>query len=126
MLNSKTEPLKQFASLRAKILAEREQLVARLGEIDAELGRLGFNATIRHYGLHTPTGRVRNQKSLKELVTEILLKNALTKDEVLDAVLRAGYQFSSSDPMNSLGVVLYGKNSPFKRVGRKFATVDSP
>ena len=126
MSNPKREGLQQLVSLQAKIIAERENLVARLGEIDAELGRLGFNATVRHYGLHTPTGRVRNQKSLKELVIEILSKKALTKQEVLDAVLHAGYQFSTSDPMNSLGVILYGKNSPFKRVGKKFETVDSP
>ncbi|MGZ5544676.1 MAG: hypothetical protein ACXWIU_08365 [Limisphaerales bacterium] len=118
---SKRGTLENFLSLQTQIFTEREKLVARLAEIDGELAKLGFNATVRHYGLRTPTGRVRNPKSLKKLVVEILAAKPLTKDEVYDAVLRSGYQFSTNDPLNSLGVVLYGKSPCFKRVGKKFS-----
>jgi hypothetical protein len=44
---------------------------------------------------------------------------AMTKHEILDAVLGAGYQFSTDDPLNSLGVILYGKKPKFKNdIGR--------
>jgi hypothetical protein len=81
---------------------------------------MGYNATMRHYGIHTPTGRVRNKLSLRQIVHQILSKQALTKDELLDAVLRAGYTFTTTDPMNSLGVVIYGKRSKIKKVQGRF------
>ena len=34
--------------------------------------------------------------------------------EILDAVLALGYTFSTDDPLNSLGVILYGKKPKFK------------
>jgi hypothetical protein len=61
----------------------------------------------------TPTGRARNGKSLKQVVLEVLADKSMTKHEILDAVLRAGYQFSTDDPLNSLGVILYGKSPKF-------------
>jgi hypothetical protein len=32
-----------------------------------------------------------------------------------------GYQFSTDDPLNSLGVILYGKNPKFKNEGGRFS-----
>lgn len=32
-----------------------------------------------------------------------------------------GYRFSTKDPMNSLGVILYGKNPRFKNDGGRFS-----
>ena len=46
---------------------------------------------------------------------------AMTKDEILDAVLRSGYVFSTNDPMNSLGVILYGRNFKFKDSRGRFS-----
>lgn len=117
----KTDALKQYVSLRDSIFAEREQLVSRLREIDDALGAMGLRGRNTYYGPRTPTGRVRNEMSLKEAVLKVLEGRSLTKHEVLDAVLRTGYQFSTSDPLNSLGVILYGRNPKFKNVAGKFS-----
>lgn len=45
----------------------------------------------------------------------------MSKHDILDAVLRSGYQFSTDDPLNSLGVILYGKNPKFINEGGKFS-----
>jgi hypothetical protein len=59
--------------------------------------------------------------SLKEAVLKAIEGKALSKHEILDTVLRMGYQFSTDDPLNSLGVILYGKNPKFKNEGGKFS-----
>jgi hypothetical protein len=46
----------------------------------------------------------------------------MTKGEVLAAVQKRGYKFSTNDPLNSLGVILYGKNPKFNRVDGRFST----
>lgn len=116
-------PVQKLVSLHSNILAERESLLLRLRHVDEALAAMGFNATLRHYGLHTPTGRIRNKISLKKTVLKVLDKKSLTKDEILDAVLRSGYTFSTDDPMNSLGVILYGKNPKFKNTNGRFSLV---
>lgn len=117
-----TTPLKDYVRLRDEIFDEREQLIARLREIDETLGSSALRGNNAYfYGQRTPTGRARNGKSLKEVVLEILDDKALSKHEVLDAVLRSGYQFSTDDPLNSLGVILYGKNPKFTNQGGKFS-----
>lgn len=117
----KSDALKQYVSLRDSIFAEREQLIARLREIDEALGAMGLRGRDTYYGPRTPTGRVRNEMSLKEAVLKVVEDKALSKHEILDAVLRMGYQFSTDDPLNSLGVILYGKNPKFKNDGGKFS-----
>ena len=117
----KPDSLKQYVSLRDSIFAEREQLIARLREIDQALGAMGLRGRDAYYGPRTPTGRVRNDLSLKEAVMKVIEGKALTKHEILDAVLALGYQFSTDDPLNSLGVILYGRNPKFKNVGGKFS-----
>jgi hypothetical protein len=114
-------PVQKLVSLHSNIIAERESLLAQLRKTDEALAAMGFNATMRHYGIHTPTGRVRNKLSLKKTVLQVLAKKSLTKDEILDAVLRAGYTFSTDDPLNSLGVILYGKNPRFKKTNGRFS-----
>jgi hypothetical protein len=117
----KSDALKQYVSLRDSIFGEREQLIARLREIDEALGAMGLRGRDTYYGPRTPTGRVRNELSLKETVMKVIDGKALTKHEILDAVLRVGYQFSTDDPLNSLGVILYGKNPKFKNEAGKFS-----
>lgn len=117
----KPDALKQYVSLRDAIFSEREQLLTRLREIDEALGAMGLRTRDGYYGPRTPTGRVRNEMSLKEAVLKVVDGKQLTKHEILDAVLRLGYQFSTDDPLNSLGVILYGKNPKFKNVGGRFS-----
>jgi hypothetical protein len=52
---------------------------------------------------------------------EVIDGKAMTKHDVLDAVLRSGYQFSTDDPLNSLGVILYGKSPKFENTSGKFS-----
>jgi len=117
----KSDTLKQYISLRDSIIAEREQLITRLREIDEALGAMGVKSREAYYGPRTPTGRARNEMSLKETVLKVVDGKSLTKHEILDAVLRQGYQFSTDDPMNSLGVILYGRNPKFKNDGGRFS-----
>ena len=117
----KSDALKQYVTLRDTIFNEREQLIARLREIDEALGAMGLRGHDSYYGPRTPTGRARNEMSLKEAVIKALEDKPRTKHEILDAVLGLGYQFSTSDPLNSLGVILYGKSPKFKNDGGKFS-----
>src|SRR3954466_4379100 len=117
----KSDALKQYVALRDSIFAEREQLIVRLRELDEALGAMGLRGRDSYYGPRTPTGRVRNGMSLKETVLKVLEGKALTKHEILDQVIATGYQFSTGDPLNSLGVILYGKNPKFKNEKGKFS-----
>jgi hypothetical protein len=56
--------------------------------------------------------RAKNKTSLRLTIISVLGKNHLGKKEILAAVQKAGYKFSTKDPMNSLQVQLYTK---FKR-----------
>jgi hypothetical protein len=120
-LMKSTDALKEYVTLRDSIFAEREKLIIRLREMDEALGTMGLRGKDAYYGPRTPTGRVRNELSLKEAVLKVIEGKALTKHEVLDAVLSLGYQFSTDDPLNSLGVILYGKNPKFKNDNGKFS-----
>ena len=115
----KPDALKQYVALRDSISTEREQLIIRLREIDEALGTMGSR---RHDGYsRTAMGRARNALSLKEAVFKVIEGKALTKHEILDAVLLQGYQFSTDDPLNSLGVILYGRNPKFKNEHGRFS-----
>src|SRR5688500_2569349 len=116
----KPDALKQYVSLRDAIFAEREQLITRLREIDEALGAMGLRGRDSYYGPRTPTGRVRNEMSLKEAVMKVIEGKELTKHEILDSVLRMGYQFSTVDPLNSFGVIFNGGNRKLKNEGGKF------
>jgi len=110
----KTDALKEFVSLRDSIATERETMLTRLREIDAALGAMGIRGKDSYFGPRTAAGRPRNHKSLKDTVLELIKGKAMTKHEILDAVIAGGYVFSTDDPLNSLGVVLYGKDPKFQ------------
>lgn len=115
------DAVKQFVNLRDSIAAERETIINRLREIDAALGSVGLQGKDRYYGPRTATGRARNEMSLKETVLKVIEGKSLTKHEILDAVLASGYQFTTDDPLNSLGVILYGKSPKFKNDKGRFS-----
>ena len=113
--------LNKLVSLHGSIVAERESLAARLRELDEALSAMGVTTTQRIYGMQTKTGRTRNKLSLKKTVLQVLDGKSMSKEQILDAVLRAGYVFSTNDPMNSLGVILYGKKPKFKKNDGRFS-----
>ena len=116
-----TDALKNYAALRDSIFAEREKIISRLREIDEAIGALGLRGKESYFGPRTPTGRTRNELSLKDTVIQVLKGKALTKHEILDAVMAAGYVFATNDPLNSLGVILYGKKPKFKNDKGRFS-----
>jgi hypothetical protein len=120
-MKNPADALKQYVALRDSIFAEREQLLARLREMNEALGAMGLRGRDSYYGPRTPTGRVRNELSLKDAVLQVIESKSMTKHEILDAVLALGYQFSTDDPLNSLGVILYGKKPKFKNDHGKFS-----
>jgi hypothetical protein len=54
--------------------------------------------------------------SLRDHVFAVLQSGPKTKEEILQAVQARGYKFNTSNPLNSLGVVLYGQRPKLKRV----------
>lgn len=111
--------LRQYVSLRDAILQEKTQIEQRLREINQALGQMvGFGGDGR-VGPRTGT-RNRNAISLRDAVIEVVKPGSLTKDEILKGVEDLGYKFATSDPMNSLGVILYGKNPKFSNEGGRF------
>ena len=114
------DALKQYVALRDAIFAEREELLVRLREMDEALGAMGLRGKGSYYGPKTESGRPRNEVPLKILVLTLIKGKSMTKHEILDAVIASGYQFATDDPLNSLGVILYGKHPKFKRDGKAF------
>ena len=49
----------------------------------------------------------------------------MSKQEILDAVKGEGYKFTTNNPLNSLGVILYGKNPRFRNEDGKFSPMGS-
>ena len=62
-----------------------------------------------------------NKLSLKEAVIESISKAPLSKEDILAAVKKLGYRFSSKNPVNSLNALLYGKKPKFKNADGMFS-----
>ncbi|MGV3756188.1 MAG: hypothetical protein ACO1QS_12470 [Verrucomicrobiota bacterium] len=118
----KNSSIKKFIALRDGLLKEKAELTARLAEIEKALGVEGevkAEKAPKAAGKRGPKRRARNELSLKEAAAKVASGKPLTKQEILDGILKLGYVFKTKDPMNSLNVVLYsGKN--FKRADGKF------
>ena len=118
----KQDVLQQYISLQAALQREREELVTRIQHIDQALGQpspipqgpSGAAARGRR-------GRGSNSMSLRDAVLQVTAMRPMSKQEIYEAVQRLGYRFGGKDPLNSLGVVLYGKNPRFKNEGGRFS-----
>jgi hypothetical protein len=121
------DALKQFASLREALNKEKIELESRLAEINEALGsatshfapRAAYPAAPRRgVGYGAPgAGRRGNPLSLKNMILEVTKAKPLSKQEILDAILKTGYKFATKKPMNSVGTVLY-TSKEFKSYGR--------
>ena len=120
----KKDTLREFIAAQAALKEERESLFERLTRIEAVLGRTNslssFNSTPRHWG------RASNPMGLRDAVIQVTRLRALTKQEIFEAVKRLGYQFGGKDPLNTLGVILYGKHPRFRNDGGRFSLGPAP
>jgi hypothetical protein len=122
--------IKQFVAMRESLQAERDQLLARLAEINAALGignaapaapaAVAVSAARAARQTRRTGKRIRNILSLKAAVTKVTKEKAMTKDEILGAIAKLGYRFNTANPVSSLNSVLYSKRQ-FKNVGGKFS-----
>lgn len=114
------DSLKDFATLRSNLLAERDRLSARLQAINAALG--AEPAPVVRAVPAKKAVRAKNELSLKEAVLKATTGKALTKEEIFKAVKKLGYKFTTAKPLNSINVVLYGKKPKFKNQNGKFTS----
>ncbi len=98
-------------------LKEKSSLETRLAEINAALG-LVFGYQGRPRG--RATGQGNNPVSLKSAVMKMTNGRALTRPQILAELEALGYKFNTAKPMNSLGVVLYGRKPKFNRENGSF------
>ena len=143
----KNDLLKQYVSLRDSLAKEKAELEARLAEINLALGAVSTPAAApaataarkpgrpakaaaaasgeakapASKGNRKPRKRAQNSKSLRETVADVLAKQPLNRQEILDAVLKSGYVFSAKDPLNSLSTLLYTDKKTFKNKDGKFS-----
>jgi len=106
-------------------MQEKTRLESRLREINSALGQGQEAGTARASSISQPARRgrrgARSGLSLRDAVLQATAKGPLTKEQILEAVKGFGYRFSTNNPLNSLGVILYGKNPKFKNNDGRFS-----
>ena len=128
----KIDPLKQYAQLREKLTAEKAELEARLQQIKAVLTPKAMAPIAEPTVQLEPSpskgqrrGRGQNALSMREMITKALTERGpLARKELGQAVLDLGYKSKAKNPLGSMGIVLYGKNPPFKKKDGKFCLPD--
>jgi hypothetical protein len=127
------DSLQQFVKLRRELIQERDQVARRLAQINDALGELPAPSSSAAQGASAGQSAARaaqpraaapqsgGGRSLRELVLEVLRDGPKTKEDVLAEVQSRGYRFQTNNPLNSLGVILYGKNPKFNRVEGRFS-----
>jgi hypothetical protein len=128
----KIDALKQYAKLRQQLLEEKAGLEARLTELNQVIGSEIAPAPPASITAATETsapvvqprkrGRPPGGKmSMREAITHALSERGpLSRGELGQAVMDLGYRSHAKNPLGSMGVLLYAKNSPFKKKDGKF------
>jgi hypothetical protein len=119
----RNDNLQEYVRLRDQLSKEKTDIETRLQEINAALGQVNGGLTSGlTSGIKPGRGRKpRGEHSLRSLVIEVLSSGPKAKEDILQAVQNRGYKFSTNNPLNSLGVILYGKNPRFHRVDGQFS-----
>jgi len=122
--------IKQFIKLRQQLESERTQIAARLKEVDAALGSFTSVPLVAPKTEGKKRGpkpgskrKVSNELSLKEAVVQALGNKQMTREQILEGVLATRYRFRTSNPLNSMNVILYAKQPKFSRKDGKFGVV---
>lgn len=110
----KVDSVQEFLALRENLLKRKAELEAELAAINEALG-VGSS---RPASSSAP--RAQNQISLKEAVHIATKDQPLTKQEILEAVIAQGYQFTAKNPMGSLNTLLYTDKTMKKHEDGKF------
>ncbi len=116
--------IRRYLSLRDSLLKEKSNLEVRLREINQALGQTPTMSAASSVSSSTPRGGQRGPRrglSLRDAVLQVTANAPLAKEEILRRVQALGYRFSTKNPLNSLGVILYGKNPKFRNVDGKFS-----
>jgi len=116
--------IEKFVTLRAELLKEKAALESRLARITAALSDQSIKAPARTVLPARRLGRrrARNKMSLKEAVLQVTRAKPLARQEIIDAVRKIGYKFTTKDPLNSLNMVIYSSKA-LKNLGGRFAPV---
>jgi hypothetical protein len=137
----KSDQLKTFAALLEGLLKEKAALESRLADITKALGGFVSGGAApaaavvvkgkrgrkpRAAAVEAPAApaaktkgkpgrkRASNSASLKDTVIAVLKeKKSLGRKELLEAVKATGYNFTASDPLNSLSTLIYSNRKIF-------------
>jgi hypothetical protein len=117
----KNDTVSRYVTLREELTKQKQELEERLSRINEALGQSSGDAVSAvARGRGRPPGGA-GTLSLREAVLQATGKRAMSKQEILDEVQRLGYRFSTGNPANSLGTILYGKKPRFKNEGGYFS-----
>jgi hypothetical protein len=127
----KMDDIRRYIDLRDSLVREKSELEQRLNQINEALGqadgapKAAASAPIsRSKNAGQRRGRpARGGISLRDAVLQVTASGPKTKEDILQGVKNLGYKFSTKNPLNSLGVILYGKNPKFKNENGKFQPV---
>jgi hypothetical protein len=126
------DPLQQYAKLHKQLTEEKGQLESRLNQINQVLGgerppeQTASSSPVPTEVAPRPAKRRGrkpkgiNQMSMREAVLQALSQGPLARKELVKAVKDVGYVFSTKNPLNSIGSILYAKNTPVKNKGGKY------
>jgi hypothetical protein len=121
----KLDPLRQYAQLQKRLLQEKTSLESRLNEIYLVLGHPPVTPFAGETnGPQSKRGRGQNTMSLREAIGKALLQEPLSRKDLVKAVIDLGYVFTTKYPLNSIGAILYARNSPFSNRDGKFFLPD--
>jgi hypothetical protein len=119
----KLNAVKRYIALHKALLAEKSALEQQLEAINQALGGTGPLRTPR--GAARANGAVRrrrrNRLSLRKAVLQVTSAKPMSKPDILAAVTKLGYRFTTKNPINSLNAVLY--KDRFKNYGGKYGPV---
>ena len=122
------DALGQFRKLYQNLSQERDRIQARIAELDAALN-LSSAAGVTSSATRSSFGRVsgeavsKNGLGMREAIQQVTASSPLPVRQIVEAMQQIGFKFRSSNPVNSVGSYLYGKEGKkhFKRSDSGFS-----
>ena len=125
-----TNTLKQFTAMRESLVAEKATIEARLKELNEALGEESSESASsppkggsKSVTVNSRKGPRAGKISLRSAVLQATKDGPMTKEEILKAVRKIGYRFTTANPMGYLRAVIYRKQD-FKNEGGKFSPAE--